>query len=944
MSGITSGVGLFSGIDSKSIIEQLLALEGRTKLVTQRRGVELKSRQAVFLDLKNAMASLGTAATKFRTDKTFQAARATSSDTDVLSATARAGATAGTYTFLVDRVVSTQQVLSRGFADRNATAIGATDLIFEPAAARLDRDTPLSEFNGGAGIQRGKIRITDAAGGEAVVDLSRVTNLSEVLDAINGQSTAHVTAKADGNHLVLTDTSGAGSGRLTVADVSGYTTASSLGIAGQASTTGPGGTLNGSSVFYLSGASTLASLNDRTGVRLNTAAGTGTKDFTISTRDGSSLAIDIGAMYDADGKLTAAAVGDLAGVISRINGQSNGKVTASINAAGTGLKLVDNTTGSGSFEVVDSSGAAADLRIAGSGTGAGDVINGARLIASLNSSLLSSVGGGTGLGGATIAVTNRAGSSFTVSVNPDGSLSDVISAISDQTGGTVTAALNSSGTGLVLTDSTGSTASNLIIGGAAAETLGISTGMAGVAEASVKGQRIQKRYISGATTLASLNNGLGIGTGTFEITDSTGKVQSVTVGDSQKTVADLIALINSRGLDVTARVNDNGDGIVIEENSGVNGSVKIAVRDANGAVARSLGLVAEAAGTGSSNKIVGSFEKKISISATDTLDSALTKINSARAGVRAAIINDGSGATPFRLTLTSESSGAGGEFTLDPGSLDLGLSTLSAGRDARIILGGGDPARGVLLSSGSNTFDGVINGVRIDATSRSEEQVTVSVTQDTAAIESAVNAFATAFNTIIRKIDNATSYDQTTDKRGPLLGDSTVEIMRSAIYNAVNSKATGVTGRYQVLSQVGVSIGASGEMVINSDRLRSALSTDPAAVEQLFSARVQITEESTEIAPGVRVLDNTSTPKFSSLGVAEIVGRLAEKYTASTTGIFARVDQSLQSQVKLAENRTAELDARLEQRRVVLERQFLAMETVIGKMQTQSSALSSIRR
>ena len=37
MSGITSGVGLVSGINSAQLIEQLLSLEGRGKIPIQRR-------------------------------------------------------------------------------------------------------------------------------------------------------------------------------------------------------------------------------------------------------------------------------------------------------------------------------------------------------------------------------------------------------------------------------------------------------------------------------------------------------------------------------------------------------------------------------------------------------------------------------------------------------------------------------------------------------------------------------------------------------------------------------------------------------------------------------------------------------------------------------------------------------------------------------------------
>src|SRR5262249_9188466 len=150
--------------------------------------------------------------------------------------------------------------LSRGFASRS-TGVGASTLTFEPAAGRLDRDVQLSELNGGDGITRGHIRITDSTNASADIDLSRVATVNDVITAINSATGIHVSASVDGDHLVTHD---AANGSVTVADTGATTTATSLGIAGTAA----GGTLTGTSVYRLRGTSSLQSLNDGNGIRI----------------------------------------------------------------------------------------------------------------------------------------------------------------------------------------------------------------------------------------------------------------------------------------------------------------------------------------------------------------------------------------------------------------------------------------------------------------------------------------------------------------------------------------------------------------------------------------------------------------------------------------------------------------------------------------------------
>ena len=55
-----------------------------------------------------------------------------------------------------------------------------------------------------------------------------------------------------------------------------------------------------------------------------------------------------------------------------------------------------------------------------------------------------------------------------------------------------------------------------------------------------------------------MDNGKGVGTGKFRITDSTGDTGLVELLATDETLGDVIDKINSRGLAITARVNANG--------------------------------------------------------------------------------------------------------------------------------------------------------------------------------------------------------------------------------------------------------------------------------------------------------------------------------------------------------------------------------------------------
>jgi flagellar hook-associated protein 2 len=699
-------------------------------------------------------------------------------------------------------------------------------------------------------------------------------------------------------------------------------------------------------VYTLGTGTSLGSLNDGNGVFLSNQTGQGRYDFSV-TVGGTAVNVNIGTVYDAHGAVTQSAVTTLGGAIDRINSalsaQFGTDVTVSIASDGASLQIHDAQNRAIEVAENPTGGAttARDLGLLTSSPQTGTV-SGGRLIAGMNSTLLRTLNGGRGLSGTgALHITARDGTVVDVALPTGGSLEDVLSGINSVGAGKITASLNKAGTGLLLTDHTAG-GGNLIVGGDSAASLGIATAVAGVAADTVEGTNLQHQYLTQGTLLSSLRSGAGVGTGSFRITDSTGASQTVSLTDTTKSVDDLIKLINSRGLRVKARVNDQGDGILLYEDTG-GGALKIKVEDVTGSVASGLGLAGEASGTGVQNTIDGSQERKVTFAASDTLQSVATKINAANLGVAASVISDGGGSTPFRLSLTAKNTGSAGRFVLDTGGFDLGQTQLDAGQDARVFFGSSDPAKGILLSSSSNTLDQVITGVSIDLASASDSPVTLTITRDNAAIESAVNSLVKAFNDVTDAISDATKYDQDSNTKGVLLGDATTLQIRSRLYSVERANAIGISGPFSNLADIGITVGQNGDLTLSSEKFRAALQQNFQGVADVLTVRVQSPNGATQVGPGITVNDPNAQPVFTSLGLAGQLENMADGFINSVTGTLTRRGKTLADQIDLQHKRIAAFDEQLANKKTVLQRQFLAMEQAIGQLQTQSQALSGFR-
>ena len=169
-----SGVG--SGLDIQGIVGQLVQAEGapRRNLLASREA-SYEATLSGLSKLKSAASELSSAAFDLRSLDTFRTRAVTSSNEDILTATASPGTALGKYQVEVGQLATAQKQASAGFADSTAT-VGSGQLTFDTSsssfsvavAAGDSLATIRDKINGASGndsVQASILNVDDGAGG-----------------------------------------------------------------------------------------------------------------------------------------------------------------------------------------------------------------------------------------------------------------------------------------------------------------------------------------------------------------------------------------------------------------------------------------------------------------------------------------------------------------------------------------------------------------------------------------------------------------------------------------------------------------------------------------------------------------------------------------------------------------------------------------------------------
>jgi flagellar hook-associated protein 2 len=927
----TGGVGLITGLNISTVVSDLMTVAEQPVTALQTQDTTLDDEQTAYKTLMADLLGVQNDAKSLQQASLYTTRSATSSNASALGATVTGTPALGTYSYTPVQVAQAEQLLSSGLPSET-TSLGAGTFTFRFGGG-LNQSVSLDSLNGGNGFVPGEIKITDRSGATATINLSTAQTIGDVINDINNNGTANVTAVADGDRIDLIDNTGdtgASASNLRVQEVDGGSTAASLGLAG---INVAASTADGNQILSLSSNLDLNVLNDGAGVSTSTVL----PDIGYTLANGDHGTIELAPI--ASGSTTGTPPTTLGEIVDEINAAAPGELSASIDSTNNRLVITDKTTpapGGGTFTLTALNGSTAlyDLGLTntvsggtatgtgGEATDTGGTITGRSILGGLQSVLLSSLNGGAGLGTlGNLDLTDRDGNSATVDLSSAQTVQQVIDAINQATDTAtntklgITAQLNAAGNGIQLIDTTGGAGKMIVANDSDRTTMATKLGIAVDSDvSSVNSGDMHLRVISMNTELSSLNGGAGVADGTVKFTDSTGKTATLTVDSSMQTVGDVVNAINrlgvTAGLNITASLNSTGDGILLTDTGGGSGTMSVAEGDST--TAADLNLLQTASGA----TINGTMTHTIPLTSSDSLDDLVTAINNLNAGVTAAVVNDGS-SNPYRLTLTSSQSGTAGALVVDTSGMgtSLPLTESVQPQNALLALGNSSTAsNNVLVSSPSNSFTNVLSGATLQVNSATGSPVSITVSNDETELSSAIQSMVTDYNTFQSALTSYTAYDTSTNTGGVLANDPTAAQLGSEVSGLMNGMITGA-GSITSLAQLGVTVNSDGSLTFDSSTFSSAYESDPDAVQQFFT--------------------NTTN------GFAVQLDNLMTQVAGSTNSLLSGQVSSLASTVTDNNNQITSLNTMLGDEQTRLYNEFYNMESAISTLQTNMSIVDT---
>ncbi len=324
---------------------------------------------------------------------------------------------------------------------------------------------------------------------------------------------------------------------------------------------------------------------------------------------------------------------------------------------------------------------------------------------------------------------------------------------------------------------------------------------------------------------------------------------------------------------------------------------------------------AAAAGTGTLTITVGSDEDVlIGVTAEDTLETIVGKINSSEARVSAGLLYDGS---EYRIQVTGTDTGA--ENFIDFGEttgLSLGLETATAyqeAQDAELKIDGFD------IVSPDNEVENAVTGVTLTLHDEAESAVEIVVSPDEASIKTKIEELVNSYNEISSLIHNEFKFTGEAKNQNHLSGDSTLRSLQLQLSSAMGNEIENLGSSFSALSQIGITTSTDGTLAIDASELESAIAADVVGVGRLFSG----------------------TADHSVDGIGDRLDDMVDRFvdftdgilTAKKDGLNTRIDNIDDSIVRY-ENRAVSLEERMRM-------EFTQLEVMVSSLTSQSNFLAN---
>lgn len=251
-------------------------------------------------------------------------------------------------------------------------------------------------------------------------------------------------------------------------------------------------------------------------------------------------------------------------------------------------------------------------------------------------------------------------------------------------------------------------------------------------------------------------------------------------------------------------------------------------------------------GTGTVSITSNSITKEVVIDSTNnTLQGIVDAINATSGmDVTASIVNDG-GANPYRLVLTSKSTGTTSNITENLSTTLSGLAVDAATTASNNAVNASITVNSLTISKSTNTFSDAIPGVTF--TVKDKETTTpikVTVTDDYSSTTSSINTFVSAYNTLASAYDAQFAYNSDTESVGILGADYTLHSTETKIKNIIFDIYDDLSlNTYDSLNAIGITVDKTGTMSVDSTKLNTALTNNSTEVKKLFQGTTDKTDD-----------------------------------------------------------------------------------------------------
>lgn len=302
----------------------------------------------------------------------------------------------------------------------------------------------------------------------------------------------------------------------------------------------------------------------------------------------------------------------------------------------------------------------------------------------------------------------------------------------------------------------------------------------------------------------------------------------------------------------------------------------------------------------------------VDVTATDTLASIASKINSLGLRVSASTFYDGS---KYRLQVRGLDTGAANALTFTENGVSFDLNgdgtNPDGGKTAQQAADASLTVDNFAVTSATNQIVGAVPGLTLALTAKTTAPLTVTIASDSEAVKSSLKAVESAFNSVVSAIHLAAGFGDTKASNAVLAGDSALRSITSKLSDLLSASGTS-GGSFSLLSQVGLSLSRDGTVSLDSTKLASA------------------------VASSAQDVSNLIAEKMAALST------LVSDMQSASSGTLALRRDALEANQKSLDDRATREQDRLTRYAEALRKQFTQMDSTVAANQALLTQLSKL--